>query len=125
MKRRVGLGVSVVLAGVVSLGAVLILAAFITGTSVSATQWYDLLAGRDEANVGTVVVGNDETNLQVAFSADSPWCLKEVHVCVSDQSFDWVAPGSEKKCEDEGGVHFGSRVLPAAVTGTAPLSTGR
>jgi hypothetical protein len=107
MKRRVALGALVVLAGVVSLGALLMWGPVGSTPEASATHWYDLLAGRDEANVGAVEVGNDTTDLYVAFSAESPWCLTEVHVCVSEQSFEWVAPGSEKKCEDEGGVHRG------------------
>ena len=106
MKRRIGLGALVVLAGVVSLGAI-VLAAFMSGNGVSATHWYDLVAGRDEVDVGTVEIGNDTTDLYVAFSTDSPWCLSEVHVCVSEQSFDWLPPGNERKCNDIGGVHFG------------------
>lgn len=111
MKRRVALGALVVLAGVVSLGALLML----SGLSVSAsTEDYVLGVGRNhDPDVGTVQVFNDGMgNMEVRYSTDSPWCLTEVHVCVSKTDFDWVAPGSRKKCEDDppkgaGGVHFG------------------
>jgi len=107
MKRRLALGALVVLGGLLSLGAVLMLAAFVTGTSVSATHWYPLGIGRNHVDVGMVQVDNDPTNLNVRYSTDSPWCLTEVHVCISDQPFTWVAPGSAKKCEAVGGVHRG------------------
>ena len=103
MKKKLGL----VALLVVGLGAVLMFAAFVTGTDVTATGLYDLVAGRTEVDVGTVQVDNDSTNLNVRYSTDSPWCLTEVHVCVSDEPFTWVVPGSAAKCEEVGGVHRG------------------
>ena len=103
MKKKVALAALLV----VGLGAVLTFAAFVTGTNVSATGFYPLGIGKHHVDVGMVQVDNDLTNLNVRYSTDSPWCLTEVHVCISDEPFTWVAPGSAKKCEEVGGVHRG------------------
>jgi len=112
MKRKIVLGVLLVLAGVVSLGALLMWGPVGSTPEALATQVYDLVQGDKEVVVGQVQVDNDGTYLNVRYQPDAGLCLREVHVCVSDQSFEWVAPGSKKKCEDEGGVHRGFEFDP-------------
>ena len=107
MKRRVALGALVVLAGVVSLGALLMWGPVGSTPEALATQWYDLVQGKKEVYVGQVQVDNDRTYLNVRYQPDAGLCLREVHVCVSDQPFTWLPPGNEGKCNDVGGVHFG------------------
>ena len=107
MKRKLALGALLVLGGLVSLGALLMWGPVGSTPEALATQWYDLVQGKKEVVVGQVQVDNDGTNLNVRYQPDAGLCLMEVHVCVSDQPFTWVAPGSEKKCKEVGGVHRG------------------
>ena len=82
MRKRIAL---LSLAGLVSLGAI-VLAAFMTGNDVSATGYYDLIAGNRGGvgeNVGEVAIWNTDTDMTIQYSPDSPWCLTEVHVCVT------------------------------------------
>ena len=114
MKKRVGLGALLVLGGTVGVGAALILAAFITGTSVSATDIHALIVktGPDPVwdgdteicddceVVGNVYLHNCGATLQVVFTPTTPNMLDEVHACVAISSdFDWLPPGNRRKCE--------------------------
>jgi hypothetical protein len=104
MKRRLALGALLVLGGIVSIAAALMFTGFVKTPEALATVWYhDLVQGKKEVVVGQIQVDNLDNHgatLKVRYSTDSPWCLTEVHVCVSNLPFEWVAPGSEKKCED-------------------------
>ena len=112
MKRRVGLGALVVLAGVVSLGALLMWGPVGSTPEASATDIHPLIVktGPDPVWNGVTcddceVVGNVYLNvcdatLQVVFTPTTANMLDEVHACVAISSdFDWLPPGNRRKCE--------------------------
>jgi len=114
MKKRVAL----VALLIVGLGAVLMFAAFVTGTDVSATGFYPLGIGRHHVDVGTVQVDNDGTNLNVRYQLDAGACLAEVHVCVSTEPFGWTPPGQCRWVDTDGD---GVVVIPLAEIGVVDM----
>ena len=121
MKKRVALGALVALAGVVSLGALLMWGPFGNAPSASATDIHALIVktGPDPVwdgdteicddceVVGNVYLHNCGATLQVVFTPTTANMLDEVHACVAMEDFDWLPPGNRRKCEDVGG-HFGA-----------------
>jgi hypothetical protein len=101
MKRRVALGALVVLAGVVSLGALLMWGPLGSTPEASATdQGVDLVAGRTEIDVGQVDFYSSTAGMRVVFTAAPGEMLDEVHVCIAEgdscaesEEPDWTPPG--------------------------------
>ena len=101
--KKVGLVALLVVAGLVSLGALLMVGAFRGTPEASATiQKVDLVAGRSVPPhvVGDVDFHTESGGVHVLFTADPGEMIDEVHVCISERATcddseepNWTPPG--------------------------------